>query len=73
MAYLENGYCLSVYHDVGHGGSQEGLDDAAEEAGVGVETRIGVCFRLLLRGPMLLWQQLVPGDLMRDQLTGPPF
>ena len=22
------------------------------------------CFRLLLRGPMLLWQQLVPGDLM---------
>ena len=23
-----------------------------------------VCFRLLLRGPMSLWQQLLPGDLM---------
>ena len=31
------------------------------------------CFCLLVRGPMLLWQQLVPGDLMGDQLTGPQF
>ena len=31
------------------------------------------CFRLLVRGPMLLWQQLVPGDLKGDQLTGLKF
>ena len=31
------------------------------------------CFRLLVRGPFLLWQQLVPGDIKGDQLTGPQF
>ena len=31
------------------------------------------CDCLLVRGPMLLWQQLVPGDLTGDQLTGPQF
>ena len=48
-------------------------------------TQRTACFRLHLRGPMLLWQQLVPGDLMgtswlvrssciAQQLIGyPPF
>ena len=31
------------------------------------------CTPLLVRGPRLLWQQLVPGDLIGDQLTGPQF
>ena len=36
------------------------------------ERQCTACFRLVERGPMLLWQQLPPGDLKNgDQLTGP--